>query len=133
MTRLRSRLLSWPVLIALVAVVVLIELALPRLRGGDEPQNAADRRFTELCRERGGTPSLAPGSGDYVKDARSCEVRYGAHTYEMYAITPNGFDQREATRARTACARQVAFDKEQPGAQRHHVWHPRTAICEEQP
>jgi hypothetical protein len=129
MTRLRSRLLSWPVLIALVAVVVAVELALPRLRGGD----AADRRFTELCRERGGTPSLAPGSGDYVKDARSCEVRYGAHTYEMYAITPTGFDQREAKRARTACARQVAFDKEQPGPERRHVWHPRTAICEEQP
>jgi hypothetical protein len=133
MTRLRPRLLSWPVLVALVAVVALVELALPRLRDGDEPQNAADRRFAELCRERGGTAKLAPGSGDYVKDARSCEVRYGAHTYEMYAITPNGFDEREAARARTACTRQIASDKEQAGLPRRRVWHARTAICEEQP
>jgi hypothetical protein len=132
MTRLRSRVLSWPGLAALVTVVVLLELALPRLRADDEPQNAADRRFAELCRERGGTPKLAPGSGDYVKDARSCEVRYGAHTYEMYAITPHGFDEREAARAKTACARRIASDDE-PGAPRRHVWHPQTAICEEQP
>ena len=131
MTGLRSRLLSWPVLIALVAVVVAVELALPRPRGGDEPQNAADRRFTDLCRERGGTPSLAPGSGDYVKDARSCEVRYGAHSYEMYAITASGFDQREAASAKRACDRRAALAREEDQPARY-VWHPLSAICEEQ-
>ena len=130
-----SRLLSRRGLPALVAVVVLLGAGVALAAGGlgGDESDPADRAFAKLCRERGGTPTLAPGSGDYVKDARSCEIRYGRHTYEMYAITPNGFDQREAARARTACARQVAFDKEQPGAQRRHVWHPRTAICEQQP
>jgi hypothetical protein len=48
----------------------------------------------------------------------------------MYAITPNGFDQREAAEAREACARRAKQEKGLPGAPERFVWHPRSAICE---
>jgi hypothetical protein len=117
---------------ALVAVVVLLGAGVALAAGalGGEDVTPADRAFSKLCRERGGTPTLAPGSGDYVKDARSCEIRYGRHSYEMYAITPNGFDEREAAEAREACARRAEQEKDLPGAPERFVWHPRSAICE---
>jgi hypothetical protein len=117
---------------ALVAVVVLLGAGVALAAGalGGEDVTPADRAFSKLCRERGGTPTLAPGSGDYVKDARSCEIRYGRHTYEMYAITPNGFDEREAADARDACARRAKQEKSLLGAPERFVWHPRSAICE---
>ena len=117
---------------ALVAVVVLLGAGVALAAGalGGEDVTPADRAFSKLCRERGGTPTLAPGSGDYVKDARSCEIRYGRHTYEMYAITPNGFDEREAANARAGCARLAEQEKDIAGAPKRRVWHPRTAICE---
>jgi len=130
--RLRDRLLSrrgLPVLVALVVLVGAGVAVASGALGGDEG-DPADRAFSKLCRERGGTPTLAPGSGDYVKDARSCEIRYGSHTYEMYAITPSGFDERAAAEARDSCARRAQQDKGVTGAPERRVWHPRTAICE---
>jgi hypothetical protein len=127
-----NRLLSRRGVPALVALVVLVGAGVAVAAGafrGDE-EDPADRAFSALCRERGGTPTLAPGSGDYVKDARSCEIRYGRHTYEMYAITPNGFDERQAARARAGCARLAEQENGLPGAPRRRVWHARSAICE---
>jgi hypothetical protein len=128
-----SRLLSRRGLPALVALLVVlgagVALAAGALGGGEEA-DPADRAFSKLCRERGGTPTIAPGSGDYVKDSRSCEIRYGRHTYEMYAITPNGFDERQAARARAGCARLAEQENGLPGAPRRRVWHARSAICE---
>jgi hypothetical protein len=136
MTAARARLLSRRHLAALLAVVVVVGVG--AWRGADRIGLASsdDRRFSEICRDHGGTPTIAPGSGDYVKDSRSCVVRYGAHTYEMYAIRPDGFDRREAARARHACASQLRNDKllaGRPGVPERRVWHPRTAICEAQP
>jgi hypothetical protein len=123
---------------AVVLLALAVVAALGVWRAGDRIGlvSSDDDRYSRLCRDRGGTPAIAPGSGDYVKDSRSCEVRYGAHTYEMYAITPNGFDEREATSARRACASQARLDR-QLGARRgtpsRRVWHPRTAVCEAEP
>jgi hypothetical protein len=130
MTALRSRLLSWPVLVGVVlAVGAFLAFGLPALRG--EELTAADKAFVKTCKDHGGTPELAPGSGDYVKDARSCEVRYRDHSYEMYAVTANGFDEREAASAKRACDRRAALAREEGQAARY-VWHPLSAICEEQ-
>jgi hypothetical protein len=130
--RLRDRLLSRRGLPPLVGAVLLLGAGVAVAAGalaGDEA-DPADRAFAKLCRERGGTPKLAPGSGDYVKDARSCEIRYGNHTYEMYAITPNGFDERQAARAREGCSRLAQQERDLPGAPKRRVWHQRSAICE---
>jgi hypothetical protein len=126
---LRERLLSRRGLVVLagVAIVVAAGVALAtRSSGGD----TVDERFAALCRERGGTPVLAPGSGDYVKDARSCRVRYGDHTYEMYALEADGFDEREAAEARRSCALLARQERDIPGAPKRRIFHPRTGICE---
>src|SRR3954454_92917 len=130
MTSLRARILSWPALAALVVLVVAVEAGAPSIAALTGAERSADARFSALCRERGGTPTLAPGSGDYVKDARSCEIRYGRHTYEMYAIMPDGFDEVEARRAGRACDLQAARAARgnAPAATIRHRFHPRTAI-----
>jgi hypothetical protein len=127
-----NRLLSRRGVPALIALVVLLGAGVAVAAGafGGDEEDPADRAFSALCRERGGTPTLAPGSGDYVKDARSCEIRYARHTYEMYAITPNGFDERAAARARESCTVRARQEKGLPGAPKRRVWHPRSAICE---
>jgi hypothetical protein len=140
MASLRSRLLSWPGIAAIAVLVVLAALAGPKLvdalSGG---AGSADERFATVCRAHGGTPSLAPGSGDYVKDARSCEIEYAGDRYEMYAVHPEGFSEREAAQGRRACtllARQKRSDAEKTGADvgsLRVVWHPRSGICESQP
>jgi hypothetical protein len=133
MSRLRARLFSLPALGVLVGLVVVAQLAGPRLVDAVRSDDPADERYSAVCREHGGTPTIAPGSGDYVKDARSCEVRYGGRGYEMYAVTPDGFDTAEAQRAERACDLLIAQDRtreRRDGAAPRHVWHPRTAICE---
>jgi hypothetical protein len=136
MSGLRTRALTRRGLAVLAAIVGVAALAVWQGAGALGLTSSDDDRFAEICRDHGGTPSFAQGSGDYVKDARSCTIRYGAHTYEMYAVTPAGFDQREATRARQACADLARNDRTLPesaGAPRRRVWHPRSAICEAQP
>jgi hypothetical protein len=132
---LRARVLSWPGLAALAALVV-ASLVIARAAGGDDDLTAADRSFAAVCRDHGGTPSFAPGSGDYVKDARSCQIAFGGEDYEMYAVHPEGFSAREAAQAKRACtllARQSRRDAEVTGKTAEHVvWHARSAICESQ-
>jgi hypothetical protein len=131
MASLRSRLLSWPVLLGLVAVAVLAGVLVQR--AGGEELTAADKAFVAVCRDHGGTPELAPGSGDYVKDARDCTVEYGGESYEMYAVHPEGFSAREAADARAACVKQAAQERRDPEdghMPKTFTWHPRTGICE---
>src|SRR3954453_11260055 len=100
-----ARLLSWPVLAGVVVAV--IGFLLVQRSSGDD-LTAADKAFVKVCRDHGGTPTLAPGSGDYVKDARDCTIEYGGESYEMYAVHPEGFSAREAADARAACLKQAA-------------------------
>jgi hypothetical protein len=136
MSELRSRVLSGRGLAVLLAVAVIAGVGVWRGAHTLGLVRSDDDRFAGVCREHGGTPSLAPGSGDYVKDSRSCVIRYGAHTYEMYAVTPDGFNRTEVVRARRACADLARTEKTLPdavGVPKRRVWHPRSAICEAQP
>jgi hypothetical protein len=131
MASLRARLLSWPVLAGIAVVAVLAGVLVQRSSG--EELTAADRAFVEVCRDHGGTPELAPGSGDYVKDARDCTIEYGGDSYEMYAVHPEGFSAREAEDARQACVKQAAQERRDPENGRTpatFTWHPRSGICE---
>ena len=131
MASLRARLLSWPALLGLVAVAVVAGVLMQR--AGGEELTAADKAFVKVCRDHGGTPELAPGSGDYVKDARDCTIEYGGESYEMYAVHPEGFSQREAAGARAACVKQAAqerLDPEDGRTPKTFTWHPRSGICE---
>jgi hypothetical protein len=125
------RLRSWPVLLGIavvaVAVVVLVQ------RSGGEELTAADKAFVKVCEDHGGTAELAPGSGNYVKDARDCTIEYGGESYEMYAVHPEGFSAREAEGARQACVKQAAQERRDPENGRTpatFTWHPRSGICE---
>jgi hypothetical protein len=127
-----ARLLSWPLLAGIVLVAVLGFVLVQRSSGED--LTAADKAFVEVCEEHGGTATLAPGSGDYVKDARDCTIEYGGEDYEMYAVHPEGFSEREAAQAKRSCvvrARQSRRDAEATGKPAARVvWHPHSAICE---
>ena len=127
----RARLPSWPSLLGIVAVAVLAGVLVQRSSGED--LTAADKAFVTVCRDHGGTPELAPGSGDYVKDARDCTVEYGGESYEMYAVHPEGFSAREAAEARAACVKQAAQERRDPEDGRTpktFTWHPRSGIRE---
>jgi len=127
----RPRLASWPVLVGIAVAAVLAGLLVQRSSGED--LTAADKAFVEVCRDHGGTPELAPGSGDYVKDARDCTVEYGGESYEMYAVHPEGFSAREAEDARQACLKQAARERRDPedgSTPKTFTWHPRSGICE---
>lgn len=131
MASLRARLLSWPVLAGIAVVAVLAGVLVQRSSGED--LTAADKAFVEVCRDHGGTPELAPGSGDYVKDARDCTIDYGGESYEMYAVHPDGFSAREAENARQACVKQAAQERRDPengSTPATFTWHPRSGICE---
>jgi hypothetical protein len=136
MGTLRARLRSWPVILAVVAVVVVLGVLVQRSSG--ESLTPTDEAFAKVCRAHGGTPTFAPGSGDYVKDARDCTIEYGGDAYEMYAVHPEGFSEREAAQARRACT-MLARQKRAEAARGdvvgsvRVVWHPRAAICESQP
>ena len=130
-----AKLRSWPVLLALAAVVAAV-LLVPRIAGSDADVTPADRAFIRICRAHGGTPSLAPGSGDYVKDSRSCTVRYAGGAYEMYAVHAEGWSETEAAAAHRTCVAQArqARDAAARGeriAMTRYVWHRRSGICEE--
>jgi hypothetical protein len=136
MGTLRARLRSWPVILAVVTVVVVLGVLVQRSSG--ESLTPTDEAFAKVCRAHGGTPTFAPGSGDYVKDARDCTIEYGGDAYEMYAVHPEGFSEREAAQARRACT-MLARQKRAEAARGdvvgsvRVVWHPRAAICESQP
>jgi hypothetical protein len=126
-----ARLLSRPVLLGIVVVAVGAFVLVSR--GGGEDLTAADRAFVEVCRDHGGTPELAPGSGNYVKDARDCTIEYGGESYEMYAVHPEGFSAPEAEDARRACRKQAAQERLDPENGRTpatFTWHAKSGICE---
>jgi hypothetical protein len=126
---------------AIVPLAVLVVAAGPKLVGavgGGDGQTPTDKAFAKVCRAHGGTPTFAAGSGDYVKDARDCTIEYGGDSYEIYAVHPNGFSEREAAQAHKACTRLAAQKRRdaargaQPGSVRV-VWHQRSGICESKP
>ena len=126
-----ARLLSWPVL-AGIAVVAVVAFVLVHRSSGEE-LTAADKAFVKVCEDHGGTAELAPGSGNYVKDARDCTIEYGGESYEMYAVHPEGFSAREAEDARRACVRQAAQERRDPENGRtpaRFTWHATSGICE---
>jgi hypothetical protein len=125
------RLLSRLVLLGSAVLVAAIALVVQRSSGED--LTAADKAFVTVCREHGGTAELAPGSGDYVKDARDCTIEYGGESYEMYAVHPEGFSAREAEDARQACVKQAAqerLDPENGRTPKTFIWHATSGICE---
>jgi len=131
-----ARLRSRPVLAALVALVAVAVVLVPRIAGSDADVTPADRAFMRICRAHGGTPRLAPGSGDYVKDSRSCTVRYRGGAYEMYAVHAEGWSEREAAAAHRTCIAQAAqaraaIARGERVAVTGYAWHPRSGICEE--
>jgi hypothetical protein len=131
MASLRARFLSWPVLLGIAVVAVIAGVLVQRSSGED--LTAADKAFVAVCRDHGGTAELAPGSGDYVKDARDCTVEYGGESYEMYAVHPEGFSATEAEDARQACVKQAAQERRDPengSTPATFSWHPRSGICE---
>jgi hypothetical protein len=131
MNKAMPRLLSWPVLLGVVVLVAAAAVLVQRSSGDD--LTPADKAFVEVCREHGGTPELAPGSGDYVKDARDCTIEYGGESYEMYAVHPGGFSAREAADARAACLKQAAQERRDPedgATPKTFTWHRRSGICE---
>jgi hypothetical protein len=126
-----SRLLSRPVLAGIVVIAVAAFVLVQR--AGREQLTAADKAFVKVCEAHGGTAELAPGSGDYVKDARDCTIEYGGESYEMYAVHPEGFSAREAEDARQACLKQAAQERRDPENGRtpaRFTWHPTSGICE---
>jgi hypothetical protein len=136
MKPLRARILSRPVLAVTLVLAVLAGVLVQRSSGED--LTAADRAFAEVCRDHGGTPTFGPGSGDYVKDARDCTIEYGGDDYEMYAVHPEAFSEREAAQARRACT-MLARQKREETARGANVgsvrvvWHPRAGVCESKP
>jgi hypothetical protein len=131
MASLRARLLSWPVLLGIAVAAMLAGVLVQRSSGED--LTAADKAFVKVGRDHGGTPELAPGSGDYVKDARDCTIEYGGESYEMYAVHPEGFSAAEAEDARQACLKQAAQERRDPedgSTPKTFTWHPRSGICE---
>jgi hypothetical protein len=135
MASLRARVPARPAFAALV-VVVLAGLVGAKLTSGSSGDlTAADKSFMKVCRDHGGTPALAPGSGDYVKDARDCTIEYGGESYEMYAVHPEGFSAREAADAHRSCRVQAAQERRDPqdgpGTKPHaFAWHEQSGICE---
>src|SRR4051812_43882235 len=86
-----------------VLALVLIPFGVPRWldRSAPEAASRADADLSTLCRDHGGTPTTAPGSGTAAR--RVCTVRYGGRTYVMDAITPAGFDADTARFQRQGC------------------------------
>jgi hypothetical protein len=117
----------------LVFIGVFLTVGMPRWLGQDAgPAANADATFAKLCRDHGGTPRTAPGSG--VSAQPFCTVRYGGRLYRMDAITPDGFDADTASFQRQGCveaARQAATTA--GGGRPSFVYHPETGVCERRP
>jgi hypothetical protein len=125
-------------LLVLIVVVVFLTLGLPRWLGADDAPvgENADANFTKVCREHGGTPTRAPGSGTITKPQLFCTVRYGGHVYRMDAVTPRGFDEDTARFQRQGCeeARRQERGSSARGRRRESfVYHPTTGVCERRP
>jgi hypothetical protein len=118
--------------LVLVFIGVFLTVGVPRWLGQDAaPAGAnADASFATLCRDHGGTPRTAPGSGPGAQPF--CTVRYGGRVYRMDAITPDGFDADTASFQRQGCeeADRQAKATTAGGARPSFVYHPETGVCE---
>ena len=123
MGRLSSAARSGCLVLGLVAVFLTV--GVPRRLAGDAgpARPHAGVGLWKLCRDHGGTPTTAPGSGD----RRVCAVRYGRQVYVMDAITPDGFDEDTARYQRRGCEE---AGREQRAPRPSFVYHPTTGVCE---
>jgi hypothetical protein len=125
-------------LMLVLAVVILLVFGVPRWLESDPPPEGpnADASLSKVCREHGGTPTTAPGSGTGTTAEPFCAVRYGRRVYRMDAITPNGFDEDTARFQRQGCADADRHQRAStaPGHRRPaFVYHPTTGVCERSP
>ena len=125
-------------LVLVLAVVILLAFGVPRWLESDAPPEGsnADTSFSKVCREHGGTPTAAPGSGTKTTAQRFCAVRYGRRVYRMDAITPHGFDEDTARFQRQGCKEADRHQRAStvPGHRRpSFVYHPATGVCEHSP
>lgn len=121
-----------------LAVVILLAFGVPRWLESDAPREGSnpDTNFAKVCREHGGTPTSAPGSGTKATVQRFCTVRYGRRVYRMDAITPHGFDEDTARFQQQGCeeANRQQRASTAPGHRRpSFVYHPTTGVCERRP
>jgi hypothetical protein len=124
-------------LLVAVFVAVFLTVGVPAwLNRDDAPISSnADARFANVCREHGGTPATASGSGTNAQDQR-CTVRYGGRVYLMDAITPDGFDEDTARFQRQGCEearRQQRASTDAGDPRESFVYHPTTGVCERRP
>jgi hypothetical protein len=121
--------------LVLVFIGVFLTVGVPRWLGQDAvPAGAnADASFAKLCRDHGGTPRTAPGSGASVQPF--CTVRYGGRVYRMDAITPDGFDEDTASFQRQGCeeAGRQAKASTAGDARPSLVYHRESGVCERRP
>jgi hypothetical protein len=114
---------------------VFLTVGVPRWLGQDAaPAGAnADASFAKLCRDHGGTPRTAPGSGASAQPF--CTVGYGGRVYRMDAITPDGFDEDTASFQRQGCeeAARQAKAAAAGDARPSFVYHRETGVCERRP
>jgi hypothetical protein len=123
--------------LVLVFVGVFLTFGVPRWleRDAGPAGSPAGASFPKLCRDHGGTPTTAPGSGTRTRDQR-CTVRYGSQVYLMDAITAAGFDEDTARFQRQGCeeARREQKASTAPGHRgRSFIYHPTTGVCEHRP
>jgi hypothetical protein len=106
-------------------VIMFLTVGVPRWLAGDvtPPPTHAGAGFAKLCRDRGGTPAVAPHSGNQS----FCTIRYGRHVYRMDAITPDGFDDDTAHFQRQGC---IEANRAAGHRRRSFVYHPTTGVCE---
>jgi hypothetical protein len=118
----------------LVLAVALLPFGVPRwfAGGGHTSGSHPAVDVSQLCRDHGGTPGRAPGSGTSGTAQGFCTVRYGGQVYVMDAITPAGFDADTARYQRQGCgdARRTA---KAAGSRRVFIYHPDTGVCEHRP
>jgi hypothetical protein len=132
----RSRIAARSGGLALALTAVFLTVGLPRWLAGDVDAAPGHARvdFAELCREHGGTPRPAPGSGG---KAQVCTVRYGQHVYLMDAITSRGFDGETARFQRQGCEEEASLTGQGSTAAKLRgqafIYHPDSGVCEHRP
>ena len=120
----------------LVVAVVFLPFGVPRWLDRGSTPTASDRAadLSKLCRDHGGTPASAPGSGGETDEQRVCTVRYGGRVYVMDAITPDGFDEDTAAFQRQGCEEAATRTQKAPRAAARRraafAYHPATGVCE---
>ena len=116
-----------------VLALLFLPFGAPRWLDRGAPPVDADARFSQLCRDHGGTPTAAPGSRIPAAAQRLCTIRYSRHVYVMDAMTPDGFDEDSARYQRQGCeeARLQESASTAPGHRRRSfTYHPTTGVCE---